>query len=223
MHTSSITPKMILAQVIAALKPSAARSLRRWLVHLGGVGLIPLGLLDSSLIPLTGSMDVLTILLASRQADWWPYYALMATAGSVLGGFVTYRLARRGGKATLERRFSRRQVDKVYKIFGRWGFGAIAIAALLPPPAPIVPFLLAAGVMQYPVRKFLAALALGRAVRYTVLAYLAARYGRDVFAFVAQHARTAIWIGAGSLAAVAIAISLFAFLRGRRARIRSNR
>jgi membrane protein YqaA with SNARE-associated domain len=204
---------MILVHVIAALKPSAARSVRRWLFHLGGIGLIPLGLLDSSLIPLTGSMDVVTILLASRQGDWWPYYALMATAGSVLGGFVTYRLARRGGKATLERRFSRRRVDKIYKLFGRWGFSAIAIAALLPPPAPIVPFLLAAGVMQYPVKKFLAALALGRAVRYTILAYLAARYGRDVIAFVAQHERPVVWGVAGLLIAAALAVPLYMLVR----------
>ena len=204
---------MIFVQVIAAVKPSAARSVRRWLVHLGGVGLIPLGILDSSLIPLPGSVDVATIILSSRQDDWWLYYALMATAGSVLGGFLTYRMARRGGKATLERRFSRGQVDKVYSIFGRWGFGAIAIAALLPPPAPMVPFLLVAGAMQYPVKKFLAALALGRAVRYTVLAYLAARYGRHVFAFIAQHARPAAWVAAGLLGAIAVVFLLFIFLR----------
>jgi membrane protein YqaA with SNARE-associated domain len=210
---------MMILQVIAALKPSAARSVRRWLFHLGGIGLIPLGLLDNSLIPLPGSVDVATIILSSRQDAWWPYYALMATSGSLLGGFLTYRLARRGGKATLERRFSRWQVDKVYRIFGRWGFGAIAVAALLPPPAPIVPFLLAAGVMQYPVRKFLAALALGRAVRYTILAYFAARYGRHVFAFVAQHERPVAWVFATLLIAVGIAIILFIFLRQRKARM----
>ncbi|MGO9590028.1 MAG: YqaA family protein [Candidatus Acidiferrales bacterium] len=204
---------MILVQVIAAVKPSAARSVRRWLIHLGGVGLIPLGLLDNSLIPLPGSVDVATIILSSRQDDWWPYYALMATAGSVLGGFLTYRMARRGGKATLERRFSRGQVDKVYSIFGRWGFGAIAVAALLPPPAPMVPFLLVAGAMQYPVRKFLTALTLGRAVRYTVLAYLAARYGRHVFAFIAQHARPFAWVVAGLLIATALVVLLVVLLR----------
>jgi membrane protein YqaA with SNARE-associated domain len=207
---------MILFQVMAALKPSAARSVRRWLVHLGGVGLIPLGILDNSLIPIPGSVDVAIIILSSRQDSWWLYYALLATLGSVLGGFVTYRLARRGGKATLERRFSRRQADKVYKIFGRWGFGAIAIAALLPPPAPMVPFLLVAGAMQYPVRKFLAALALGRAVRYTVLAYLAARYGRHVFEFVAQHERPFVWVVAVLLAVVAAAVLLSMFLRRRK-------
>jgi membrane protein YqaA with SNARE-associated domain len=216
MHAGSTTPNMILAQVIAAVKPSAARSVRRWLIHLGGVGLIPLGILDNSLIPLPGSVDVATIIFSSRQDSWWLYYALLATSGSVLGGFLTYRLARRGGKAMLERRFSRRQVDKVYRIFGRWGFGAIAFAALLPPPAPMVPFLLVAGAMQYPVRNFLAALTLGRTVRYTILAYLAARYGPHVFAFVAQHGRPVAWTAAVLLVVVAAAILLSMFLRRRK-------
>ncbi len=215
---------MMILQVIAALKPTAARSVRRWLFHLGGVGLIPLGLLDSSLIPIPGSMDVATILLSSRQGNWWPYYALMATAGSVLGGFVTYRLARKGGKETLERKVSRRRAEQIYKLFGRWGFSAIAVSALLPPPAPIVPFLLAAGAMQYPVRKFLAALTLGRAARYTILAYLAARYGRNVIAFVTEHGHPVVWVVIGALIAIAAAVFLFIYLRktkGKKSRKRS--
>jgi membrane protein YqaA with SNARE-associated domain len=202
---------MILSQLIAAAKPTAARSVRRWLFHLGGLGLIPLGLLDSSIIPLPGSMDVVTVILSSRQEDLWPYYALMATLGSVIGGFVTYRLARKGGKETLERRFSSQQVDRVYKIFGRWGFGAVAVSSLLPPPVPMVPFLLAAGAMQYPVRKFLAALTLGRIVRYTILAYLAARYGRHIIAFFTGHP---VALGViGLLIAAALAILVFIILR----------
>ena len=197
--------EMITGHVIAAVLPAAARSMRRWLFHLGGVGLIPLGLLDNSLIPLPGIMDVATIVLSARQEQLWLYYALMATAGSVIGGFVTYRLARKGGKEALERRFSRRKVDKVCKIFGRWGFGAIAIPALLPPPMPMVPFLLAAGAMQYPARKFLAALTLGRISRYMILAYLAARYGRQIIAFIAEHGHpvaVAIIVVLAALAAV---------------------
>ena len=56
----------------------------RWLVRLGGPGLVVLGIADNSVIPLTGSMDVLTMWLAARHRDLWPYYALMATAGAVL-------------------------------------------------------------------------------------------------------------------------------------------
>lgn len=178
---------MIAGHIIAALLPTAVRSMRRWLFHIGGIGLIPLGLLDNSPIPLPGIMDVATIVMSARQQQLWLYYALMATAGSVIGGFVTYRLARKGGKEALERRFSRRKVDKVCEIFERWGFGAIVIPALLPPPVPMVPFLLAAGAMQYPVRKFLAALTLGRIFRYMILAYLAARYGRQIIAFIKEH------------------------------------
>jgi membrane protein YqaA with SNARE-associated domain len=173
--------------LIAASLPAALRSMRHWLFHLGGLGLSPLGLLDNSPIPLPGILDVATILFSARQQQLWLYYALMATVGSVMGGFVSYRLARKGGKAAMERRFSRRRVDKICKIFERWGFSAIAIPALLPPPVPMVPFLLAAGAMQYPVKKFLIALTLGRISRYLILAYLAARYGRHIIAFIAEH------------------------------------
>ncbi len=132
-------------------------------------------------------MDVATILFSARHQPLWLYYALMATVGSVLGGFLTYRLARKGGKAALERRFSRRKVDKICDIFERWGFSAIAIPALLPPPMPMVPFLLGAGAMQYSVKKFLLALTFGRISRYMILAYLAARYGRHIITFIAKN------------------------------------
>jgi membrane protein YqaA with SNARE-associated domain len=178
---------MIIGHLIATALPTALRTARHWMFHLGGIGLIPLGLLDNSPIPLPGIMDVATILLAGRQQKLWLYYAVMATVGSVIGGFVTYRLARKGGKEALERRFTRRKVDKVCDVFERWGFSAIAIPAFLPPPVPMVPFLLAAGAMQYPARKFLVALTLGRISRYMVLGYLAARYGRQIIALIAKH------------------------------------
>jgi membrane protein YqaA with SNARE-associated domain len=178
---------LVIGHLIAALHLAAGQSVRRWLFHLGGIGLIPLGLLDNSPIPIPGAMDVATILLSARQAQSWVYYALMATAGSVLGGFLTYRLARKGGKEALERKFSRRRADKIYKTFERWGFSAIAIPALLPPPIPMVPFLFAAGALQYPVNKFLIALTLGRVARYAILAYLGARYGRQILGLVTKH------------------------------------
>src|SRR5580704_4325732 len=72
-------------QILAIVAPTLARSFRRWIFHLGGLGFIPLGLLDSSVIPLPGSMDVLTLVLSARKPELWLYYALMATAGSVIG------------------------------------------------------------------------------------------------------------------------------------------
>ncbi len=203
---------MIAGHIIAALLPTAARSMRRWLFHAGGIGLIPLGLLDSSLIPIPGILDVAAIVLSSRQEQLWLYYGLMATVGSVAGGFLTYRLARKGGKEALDRRFSSRRANKVCETFGRWGFAAIAIPALLPPPVPMVPFLLAAGAMQYPARKFLAALTLGRISRYMILAYLAARYGRQIMAFIAEHGHPVVV--SIILALIAAFTAVFYFWRG---------
>lgn len=166
---------------------ASSKSALQWLIHLGGPGLILLGLIDNSVIPLPGSMDVVTILLAAHHREPWIYYAVMATAGSVLGGYLTYRMARKGGKETLEKRFSQRKIKKVYAIFERWGFASVAIPAILPPPFPIVPMLLAAGAMQYPTKKFLTALAVGRGIRYSILAYLGFHYGRHIVTFFSRY------------------------------------
>jgi membrane protein YqaA with SNARE-associated domain len=212
--------KMFTLQTIASAALTVARGVRHWIYQLGGLGFIPLGLLDNSVIPLPGSMDILTIFLSTRQERLWFYYASMATVGSVIGGFVTYRLARKGGKETLTRRFSASTLEKVYKIFERWGLAAIAIPAVLPPPAPMLPFLFAAGSMQYPVRKFLFALTLGRIVRYTLLAFLAARYGGPILAFLSQHAHPGLFIVVGLIATVAAV--LFVIFVGKRQKHSQN-
>jgi membrane protein YqaA with SNARE-associated domain len=181
-------PAFILVAAKAAKKSSSTeKSAMRWLLHLGGPGLILLGLLDNSVIPLPGSMDVATIVLAAHHREPWIYYAFMATVGAVLGGYLTYRMARKGGKETIEKKLSPRKAKRVYAIFERWGFAAVAIPALLPPPFPIVPMLLAAGALQYPTKKFLAALTVGRGVRYGILGYLGFHYGRTIIKFFNQY------------------------------------
>ena len=205
--------------LVAAAKPTLEHSMRRWLVHLGALGFIPLGLIDSSIIPLPGSMDVLTIILAARSPELWFYYAVMATIGSVLGGFVTYRLARKGGEKSLEKRLSAKSMKRVVKLFERWGFAAIAIPALLPPPMPLVPFLLAAGAMQYSVKKFLLAMALGRIARYTILAYLAARYGRKMLPFLMQHGHPVV---AAVVGVVVTVVLVFVVTRGMKSKRRAK-
>jgi len=183
---------MLPHQIFAIAAPTLARSFRRWILNLGALGFIPLGLLDSSVIPVPGSMDVLTIILSARNEKLWLLYAVMATIGSVIGAYVTYRVARKGGKETLERKFPAGTMEKVQRSFSRWGFGAIVIAALLPPPAPLVPFLFAAGAMKYSAKSFVFALTLGRIVRYSLLAFLAARYGRQMLRFISRNGQPSL-------------------------------
>lgn len=180
--------------------------------RMGGPGLVLLGIADSSVIPLTGSMDVLTIWLAAHHREPWAYYALMATIGAVLGGYITYSLARKGGKEAMERKFSKRRSAKIYARLERWGFYAVAVPAFLPPPFPFVPFLLAAGAMQYSRQKFLAALTLGRGLRYSILAYLGSIYGRHILRFFSQYYKPALIVLIGLAVAGGI-VTLLGYYR----------
>jgi membrane protein YqaA with SNARE-associated domain len=197
------------------IHPLLAIPIWRQLRRMGGPGLLLLGIADNSIIPLTGSMDVLTIWLAARHREPWLYYALMATLGAVIGGYITYTLARKGGRHAMERKLSKRRAAKVYKAFERWGFFAIAVPALLPPPFPFVPFLLAAGAMQYSRKKFLAALTLGRAVRYSIVAGLGALYGNHIVRFFSRYYKPALAILIG-LALVGTTITIVQYLRYKR-------
>jgi len=140
----------------------------------------------------------------------------MATIGSLIGGYVTYRLARRGGKEALEKRFSQERAQKIYRTFERWGFWSVAVPAMLPPPVPIVPFLVAAGALQYSRKKFALALALGRGIRFTAVAFVAAHYGRHIFRFFSRYYKPALY----SLIALAViggVAGLVVYLRHRNA------
>jgi len=189
-----------------------AVSVWQHLRRMGGPGLVLLGIADNSVIPLTGSMDVLTIWLAARHHEPWPYYAVMATVGAVTGGYITYAIARKGGKETMERKLSKRRATQVSKTFERWGFFAVAVPALLPPPFPFVPFLLAAGAMQYPKQKFLGALTLGRGIRYTIAAGLGFHYGNHILRFFRHYYKPAMAILIG-LAVIGAVLSLVQYLR----------
>jgi membrane protein YqaA with SNARE-associated domain len=211
---------MPIGRLIAAVTPLLARNLRLTLYRLGGLGFIPLGLLDNSVIPVPGSMDVMAIVLSARQPELWLYYALMATAGSVIGGFVTYRVAGRSAKGALTRWLPKKTLAKADEKVQRWGFGAIAVPALLPPPVPMVPFLFAAGTMQYSIKKLLAALTLGRIVRYCLLAFLAATYGRRALAAIARHNRP-VMIGVFALIIGTTTIAFFVYAARRPGSARS--
>jgi membrane protein DedA with SNARE-associated domain len=142
----------------------------------------------------------------------------MATAGSLVGSYFTFKIGREGGKEGLEKRIARKRMEKVYKKFERGGFGAIMVPALLPPPVPLVPFVLAAGALNYPTKRFLAALGLGRAIRYSILGLLASIYGRAILGFFARYYQPVLW----SLLGLAVAGGIGALIWWRRRQSRSS-
>jgi membrane protein YqaA with SNARE-associated domain len=193
----------------------AISSIWNWVHRFGGPGMILLGLADNSVVPLPGSMDVAVVILTAARPAWWPYYGLMATLGAVLGGYVTYRLAEKGGEETLEKKLGKQRLEKVYKRFEKRGFVTVFIGAILPPPFPIVPFLSTAGVLNYPPKKFLAALASGRGIRFFAVAYVAHIYGKAILGFFSHYYRPLLYVAIGLGVAGGIAV-LILFLRKRK-------
>ena len=186
-----------------------------WFRSLGVFGIILMALVDNSIIPTPGSVDLLTVYFAARSADIWYWYAFVSTVGSVLGGYITYRLAQKGGKAALESKISRSRLKKLYKKFENGGFWSIFIPGLLPPPFPMSPFLVAAGALNYPRNKFLGALACSRAIRYSIIAYLASIYGRHIMKFVNQYYKPIMWASILFFVSCALA-ALFMYLKHRK-------
>jgi membrane protein YqaA with SNARE-associated domain len=186
-----------------------------WLLRMGGPGLVLLGIADNSVVPLTGSMDVLTIWLAAGHRNLWPYYALMATVGAVVGGYITYALGRKGGKETIERKLNKEKAEKLLKRFDRWGFSSVTVGALLPPPFPLVPVLLAAGALQYSRKKFVAALTLGRSVRYCLVAGLGSLYAQPITSFFSRYYKPTALVLAG-LAAIGSFFAIREYMHSRK-------
>jgi membrane protein YqaA with SNARE-associated domain len=146
--------------------------------HLGALGLFFLAILDSSPIPTFGGPDILTAVLSASHRNPWYEYAATATAGSLIGAYLTFRLARKAGSAYLESKFNKGKVSKFLKLFKKWGTGTLAASAAIPLPTPTSMFFAAAGASDYPLGKFLIVVAISRAVRYSGIALVAAHYGR---------------------------------------------
>jgi len=166
------------------LAPAARRPVPRTfaatLRHLGALGLFFLAILDSSPLPTFGGPDILTAVLSASHRDPWYEYAAMATAGSVLGAYLTFRVARHAGSAYLDKKFKKTKLTKFLKLFKRWGSGTLAASTAIPIPTPTSMFFAAAGASDYPLGKFLVIVTIGRAIRYSAIAFVADHYGRHL-------------------------------------------
>jgi membrane protein YqaA with SNARE-associated domain len=154
--------------------------------HLGALGLFFLAIFDSSPVPTFGGPDILTAILSASHRNSWYEYASVATAGSLIGAYLTFRLARHAGSAYLESKFKKDKVSKFLRLFKQWGTGTLFASAAIPFPTPTTMFFAAAGASKYRTEKFLAVVAAARALRYSLIAIIADHYGRH-FIRVLRH------------------------------------
>ena len=156
----------------------SGQSLSSMFRHLGALGLFSLAILDSSPLPTFAGPDILTAILSASHRDPWYEYALVATAGSVIGAYLTFRLARKAGSAYLDRKFKKGRVAAILKLFKKSSDGALFASCAIPFPFPTSMLFAAAGVSNYNPGKFLAIVVLGRGIRYAAIALVADHYGR---------------------------------------------
>jgi membrane protein YqaA with SNARE-associated domain len=191
-----------------------------WLMGFGTMGLFVVSVIDSSIIPLPvpGSTDLLLILLVAHRAN--PVLAAVAaTVGSILGGYLSWGTGSKGGEAALQRYLPKRFAKKLSGWVERNGTLAVTASALIPPPFPLTPILLAAGALGVSRRRFLISFSLARTFRYSLVAWLAALYGRAVARafrhYLAGWSATIMWIYLG-LVVVGILYGLWKFRSQRR-------
>ncbi len=152
-----------------------------WLISLGLFGVFLVSIVDSSFVPLPlpGVTDVMVILFAAQHANVW-LLVLAATAGSALGGLFSYQVGQSGGLAFIEKRTPKRIFKRVTGWMESHAILAVAVPALLPPPMPLSPFVLAAGALKMSRKKFMWAFTLSRLVRHAAAAWAGVYYGRAV-------------------------------------------
>lgn len=176
---------LALAAQAARKKKAAATSTSLLLVrHFGGIALVPLAVVDSSIIPTFGSLDLLTAWLAVGDPEHWWYYALMSSIGSLIGALLMYRMGTKMGEWWIEKKIGRKRLQQLRGTLDRRGSGAIFVSTVAPPPFPTSWFFVAAGAFSLPRKKFVAATVAGRALRYGLLTLVAEHYGRTFLRYL---------------------------------------
>jgi membrane protein YqaA with SNARE-associated domain len=164
-------------------------------VAIGGPGLFVIAFLDSSFISLPQINDILVVLMVTANKAWMPYYAAMATLGSIAGCYTIYYLAEKGGEAFLKKRLQAGHIERALAVYRRHGLLALMVPALLPPPAPFKLFVLMAGVAEVPPMKFVLAVGAARGLRYLALGWLAIWYGDAALELMRTRGRdVALWM-----------------------------
>jgi membrane protein YqaA with SNARE-associated domain len=156
-------------------------------MYVAAPSMVVIGALDSSLLSLPEINDYLVVMRCTKDPTAVFYFPLFAAAGSVIGCMLLYSIIRRGGQAVMRRRFRTEHIERVERAYARFGFLALAVPALLPPPMPFKIFVATAGALEYPRWRFMITVMIARSLRYYVEGTLAVFYGERVLGFLKEN------------------------------------
>lgn len=182
------------------------KELLNTLVGWGFGGLFLAALLDGAGLPIPGGVDALVVFLASRTPKDTVWFSAVAVAGSVLGNFILFLIARRGGQAFLTKRSSSPRSQRFRKWFDHYGLLTVFVAALVPLPVmPLKIFVLSSGALGSKPLRFVLVFLSARIPRYLGLAMLGRAMGADAMAYLARN----VWYLVGFAALLFAVLALF--------------
>jgi membrane protein YqaA with SNARE-associated domain len=160
--------------------------------------------------------DALVIVLAATYDEMFWIFPPLFAAVSLISGAMTYWVGRTAGDAGLPRLVPAAYLERIKTSLSTTGSGALAAAAVMPPPFPLTPFLLTCGALGFDPRRFVVVFGVMRLVRFGAVALLARHYGSAVMQMLEKDgvhtAVTALGV-AGAAAAILMGVALWSHTR----------
>jgi membrane protein YqaA with SNARE-associated domain len=191
------------------------RHLFSYFLHLGALGLVVLGILDSSFLFLPVGNDILLVILVARHHQQFLLYVLLAAAGSVIGVLLLDVVCRKGGEEGLKKMVNLKRLNYLKKKMKEHGSIAIVIASLSPPPFPFTAVIGAASAFQFPRIRLLSLVFIARAVRFSLVGLLAIWLGRRIIRIADSPGFTWFMVGFITLCLVGSTLSIVRWVRFR--------
>lgn len=190
------------------------------LLHFGIIGVFLVSIVDSSFVPLPipGVTDIMLVVFAAQHMNIFSLVGA-ATLGSAIGGYLSYQVGQAGGMQFLEKHVPKAIFARICGWMEHHAILAVALPAILPPPLPLAPFVLAAGVLKMSRKRFLWAFTISRALRHGIAAWLGVHYGKHVLRLWARFSdrwATTILIALWSFILVFVAIALWRLYKATR-------
>ncbi len=182
---------------------------------LGGVGLLLLGILDSSFLfaPLGNDLLVVGLTAHYHSVARMFYYAGMSTVGSTLGCLLVDVLLRPAGERGLEHHLPKKRIAYLKQKVERNAAWALVVASIAPPPFPFTPFIMAAAALQYPRKKLLIVTSAARMVRFSAIGALALFFGKRILGWAKNPVVQDVLIGLIVLCIVGSVVSVVGWVK----------
>ena len=149
---------------------------------------------ESSFFPIPP--DVLLIAMAVAAPTRAFRFALVCTAGSVLGGMAGYGIGLYGweaiGQPVVEAYHGQEVMVKIQEWYQEYGFWGTLTAAITPIPYKI--FTISSGVFQFPFLPFVGASIIGRAFRFYLVALLIRQFGPSIKDWIEKRFNLAVTV-----------------------------